>query len=157
MYNCVVLTYDMSALDRESEKVLNFFYLNITSPTGIGVNEIRDHFQLSNERVAFIIEHLKTVRFITDTPNLPEGTLSINAPNNFAPGKLFKITQRGIDYLTKQGEFKESVTKITTQTINNSPKAQIMADSPHGRQNIGSRNESIISKIIKFIRGLLRL
>ena len=44
MYNCVVLTYDMSALDRESEKVLNFFYQNIKSPTGIGVNQIRRSF-----------------------------------------------------------------------------------------------------------------
>jgi hypothetical protein len=32
----------MSPIDPEYEKVLNFFYQNIESPTGIGVNEIRD-------------------------------------------------------------------------------------------------------------------
>jgi hypothetical protein len=147
----------MIPLDPESEKVLNFFYLNISSFTGIGVNQIREHFQFSKERIDFIIEQLKTSRFITETPDLPEGTLSINAPNNFTPGKFYKITQRGIDYIQKQGEFKETITNISTQTINNSPKSQIMTDSLHGRQNIGSRNESIISKIIKLLRGLLRL
>jgi hypothetical protein len=38
----------MSPVDHEYEKVLNFFYQNIESPIGIGVNEIRDHFPLMN-------------------------------------------------------------------------------------------------------------
>ena len=112
---------------------------------------------MSNERVATIIEQLKIESFITDTPGFPEGTLSIPAPNNFTPGQLYKIARRGIDYLKKQGEFKEPVPNILKQTIKNSPKAQIMATSPHGRQNIGSRNDSIISKLIKLIRKFLRL
>ena len=108
MYNCVVLSYDMSALDRESEKVLNFFYQNITSPTGIGVNQIRDHFELSNERIASIIKVLRIEDFITDTPDLPGVTIRINPPEYFTPGQLYKITKRGVDYLKRQGEFKQS-------------------------------------------------
>ena len=52
-------TFVMSPIDPEYEKVLNFFYQNIESPTGIGVNEIRDHFPLSNERVSTVIKRLE--------------------------------------------------------------------------------------------------
>jgi hypothetical protein len=147
----------MSPLDPEYEKVLNFFYQNMESPTGIGVDEIRDHFPLSNERVSTLIKRLEVQDFITATPGYPRGTLSTPAPNNFTLGKLYYITQRGIDRIEKQGEFKEHVPSISNQ-INNSSKGQNMANSPNSRQNIGNRNDSTISKLIKFkkwIRGHL--
>ena len=147
----------MNSLDPESEKVLNFFYQNIASPTGIGVNNIREHFQLSNERLSTVIKELEYRGFITDNPRAPKGTASIPAPNNFAPGQLYFITSRGIDYIKKEGEFKESAPSIVNQTIKKSPKAQIMANSPQSRQNIGSRNESIISKLINLIRRYIGL
>lgn len=147
----------MSPLDPEYEKVLNFFYQNMESPTGIGVDEIRDHFPLSNERVSTLIKRLEVQDFITATPGYPRGTLSTPTPNNFTLGKLYYITQRGVDRIEKQGEFKEHVPSISNQ-INNSSKGQNMANSPNSRQNIGNRNDSTISKLIKFkkwIRGHL--
>ena len=147
----------MNPLDPEYEKVLNFFYQNMESPTGIGVDEIRDHFPLSNERVSTLIKRLEVQDFITATPGYPRGTLGTPAPNNFTLGKLYYITQRGIDRIEKQGEFKEHVPSISNQ-INNSSKGQNMANSPNSRQNIGNRNDSTISKLIKFkkwIRGHL--
>jgi hypothetical protein len=139
----------MSPLDPEYEKVLNFFYQNMESPTGIGIDEIRDHFPFSNERVSTLIKRLEVQDFITATPGYPRGTLSTPAPNNFTLGKLYYITQRGIDRIKKQGEFKEHVPSISNQ-INNSSKGQNMANSPNSRQNIGNRNDSTISKLIKF-------
>ncbi|MGI0050623.1 MAG: hypothetical protein ACRD8K_02700 [Nitrososphaeraceae archaeon] len=143
----------MSPIDPEYEKVLNFFYQNIESPTGIGVNEIRDHLPLSNERVSTVIKRLEVQEFITATPD-PRGTLNTPAPNNFTLGKLYHITQRGIDRIKKQGEFKEHVPSISNQ-INNSPKAQIMANSLNGLQNIGNNYYSIISKLLKFIKWII--
>jgi hypothetical protein len=153
----------MSALDRESEKVLNFFYQNITSPTGIGVNQIRDHFELSNERIASIIEVLRIEDFITDTPDLPGVTIRINPPNNFTPGQLYKITKRGIEYLKRQGEFKQSESHTSSyQIINKSPNAQISGNnSPGSQQNIKGNNsknkkdESIIQKCSSMISQLI--
>ena len=144
----------MSTIDPEYEKVLNFFYQNIESPTGIGVNEIRDHFPLSNERVSIVIKRLEVQEFITATPGYTTGTLSTPTPNNFTLGKLYHITQRGIDRITNQGEFKEHVPNISNQ-INNSPKDQIMANSLNGLQNIGNSYDSIISKPLKFIKWII--
>ena len=151
----------MTPLDQESEKVLNFFYQNITSPTGIGVNRIRNYFQLSNERVASIIEVLRIEDFITDTPDLPGVTIRINPPNNFTPGQLYKITKRGIDYLKRQGEFKQSESYSSTQIINKSPNAQISSNSPGSQQNIkvnnskNKKNESILQKFSNIISQLI--
>lgn len=151
----------MISLDTESDKVLNYFYQNVTSPTGIGVNQIRDHFQLSNERVDSIIEELRIDRFITDTPDLPEGTARINTPNNFSLGDLYKITQRGIDYLKRQGEFKQSESHTFNQIIK-SPNAQISGNSPGSQQNIKINNntknkkeESIVQKFSSTISQLI--
>ena len=144
----------MSTIDPEYEKVLYFFYQNIESPTGIGVNEIRDNFPLSNERVSTVIKRLEVQEFITATPGYPTGTLSTPDPNNFTLGKLYHITQRGIDRITNQGEFKEHVPSIPNQ-INNSLKAQIMANSLNGLQNIVNNYDSIISKPLKFIKWII--
>jgi hypothetical protein len=144
----------MSPLDPEYEKVLNFSYENMESPTGIGVNEIRDQFPFSNEHVYTLVKRLEVQEFITAIPGYPRGTLSTQSPNNFT---LYQITQRGIDRIKNQGEFKEPVPSISNQ-INNSSKGQNMANSPNSRQNIGNRNDSTISKLIKFkkwIRGHL--
>jgi len=144
----------MSPIDPEYEKVLNFFYQNIESPTGIGVNEIRDHFPLSNERVYTVIRRLEVQDFITATPGYPRGTLSTPDPNNYTLVKLYHITQRGIDRIKKQGEFKEHVPSVSNQ-INNSLKDQIMANSINGLQNIGNRYGSIISKLLKFRKWII--
>ncbi len=158
---CIItLTCDMIPLDHESEKVLIFFYQNITSPTGIGVNQIRKHFKLSNERVASIIEELRIENFITDTPDLPGVTIRINPPNNFTLGQLYKITKRGIDYLKRQGEFKQSESHTFNQIINNSPNAQMTGNSPGSQQNIKNNNsinkeDSIIQKFSSLFSQLI--
>ena len=84
----------MSPLDPEYEKVLNFSYENMESPTGIGVNEIRDQFPFSNEHVYTLVKRLEVQEFITAIPGYPRGTLSTQSPNNFT---LYQITQRGIE------------------------------------------------------------
>lgn len=66
----------MSPIDPGYEKILNFFYQNIESPTGIEVNEIRDNFPLSNEQVSTVIKRLEVQEFITVTPGYPRETLS---------------------------------------------------------------------------------
>ena len=141
----------MSPLDPEYEKVLNFFYENMESPTGIGVNEIRDQFPFSNEHVYTLVKRLEVQEFITAIPGYPRGTLSTQSPNNFT---LYQITQRGIDRIKNQGEFKEPVPSISNQ-INNSPKAKIMANSLHALQNIMNSYDSIISKLLKFKKWII--
>jgi hypothetical protein len=141
----------MSPLDPEYEKVLNFFYENMESPTGIGVNEIRDQFPFSNEHVYTLVKRLEVQEFITAIPGYPRGTLSTQSPNNFT---LYQITQRGIDRIKNQGEFKEPVPSISNQ-INNSPKAKIMVNSLHALQNIMNSYDSIISKLLKFKKWII--
>ena len=141
----------MNAFDPEYEKVLNFFYQNIESSTGIGVSEIKDQFPMSNERVSTVVKRLEVQEFITVIPGYPKGTLSTPAPNNFT---LYQITQRGIDRIKNQGEFKESVPSISNQ-IDNSPKAQIMANSLNSLQNIVNSYDSIISKLLKFKKWII--
>ena len=68
----------MSPLDPEYEKVLNFSYENMESPTGIGVNEIRDQFPFSNEHVYTLVKRLEVQEFITAIPGYPRGTLVLN-------------------------------------------------------------------------------
>jgi hypothetical protein len=116
---------------------------------------------LSSERIASIIEVLRIEGFITDTPDLPEGTIRINTPNNFTPGQLYKITKRGIDYLKRQGEFKQSESHTFTQIINKSPNAQITGNSAGSQQNIkvnkskNKKDESIIQKFSSMISQLI--
>ena len=128
-----------------------FFYQNIESSTGIGVSEIKDQFPMSNERVSTVVKRLEVQEFITALPGYPKGTLSTSAPNNFT---LYQITQRGIDRIKNQGEFKESVPSISNQ-IDNSPKAQIMANSLNSLQNIVNSYDSIISKLLKFKKWII--
>ncbi len=55
-------------------------------------------------------------------------------------GDLYRIVKRGIDYIEKQGDYKENISNIYNQTITNSPNSQIMADSPNSQQNISINN-----------------
>jgi hypothetical protein len=104
---------------------------------------------------------LRVEKFITDTPDLPEGTVRINTPNNFSLGELYKITKRGIDYLKRQSEFKESEPHTFNQIINKSPNAQISGNGPGSQQNIKVNNtknkkeESIVQKFSSIILQLI--
>ena len=104
---------------------------------------------------------LRIEDFITDTPDLPGVTIRINPPNNFTPGQLYKITKRGIDYLKRQGDFKESESHTFNQIINKSPNAQMSGNSPGSQQNIKGNNninkkdESIIQKFSSIVSQLI--
>jgi hypothetical protein len=121
------------------ERVLKYYY---NFKNFIGINDVRDYFHFTDDHIHDIIDELENRNFISPSPGYPEGTASPYAPKGFGPGKLYQITKRGIDYIEKQGEFKESVSTMYNQTITNSPNShsQIITGSPNSQQNISSNN-----------------
>lgn len=128
----------MSFLNSDAEKILEFFYQN--RPSFCGEKQIRETFGFNYNKTQTILRDLEIRSFISTTPNYPEGTLRPNPPKNVESGDLYRIVKRGIDYIEKQGDYKENISNIYNQTITNSPNSQIMADSPNSQQNISINN-----------------